>query len=87
MRLDKFLQVSRLVKRRTVAKQLCDAGKVYIGSRCGGAGDRVKVGDVISIDFGLRVVKVEVLRVEQRISPREAAELYRVIEVLSTPRT
>ena len=61
MRLDKYLKVSRLIKRRTVANEACDAGRVMINGKTAKAGTDVKVGDVIEIGFGTRNVKVEVL--------------------------
>lgn len=65
MRLDKYLKVSRLIKRRTVANEACDAGRVMINGKTAKAGTDVKVGDVIEIGFGTRNVKVEVLDVQE----------------------
>ena len=62
MRLDKFLKVSRLIKRRTVANEACDAGRVLVNDKTAKASLNVKEGDVIEIQFGTRAVKVEVLR-------------------------
>ena len=64
MRLDKYLKVSRLIKRRTVANEACDAGRVMINGKTAKAGTDVKVGDVIEIGFGTRNVKVQVLDVQ-----------------------
>ena len=63
MRLDKFLKVSRLIKRRTVANEACDAGRVLVNGKSAKASLNVKEGDVIEIEFGTRTVKVEVLDV------------------------
>ena len=65
MRLDKFLKVSRLIKRRTVANEACDAGRVLINGRTAKASAAVKAGDVIEIQFGTKAVKVEVLNVQE----------------------
>ena len=65
MRLDKYLKVSRLIKRRTVANEACDAGRVMINGKTAKAGTDVKVGDMIEIGFGTRNVKVEVLDVQE----------------------
>ena len=69
MRLDKYLKVSRLIKRRTVANEACDAGRVMINGKTAKAGTDVKVGDMIEIGFGTRNVKVEVLDVQERAVP------------------
>ena len=67
MRLDKYLKVSRLIKRRTVANEACDAGRVSINGKPAKAGADVKVGDVIEIRFGTREVKVEVTSVQETV--------------------
>ena len=72
MRLDKFLKVSRLIKRRTVANEACDAGRVLINDKVAKASADVKVGDVITINFGNKDVKVEVLTVQDVIRKEEA---------------
>ncbi len=79
MRLDKFLKVSRLIKRRTVANEACDAGRVYINDRPAKASANVKVGDRITIEFGNKEVKVEVLNVADTVKKEEAADLYKYI--------
>ena len=61
MRLDKFLKVSRLIKRRTVANEACDAGRVLVNGKAAKASVKVKVGDIIEIQFGTKTVKVEVI--------------------------
>ena len=79
MRLDKFLKVSRLIKRRTVANEACDAGRVLINGRTAKASAAVKAGDVIEIHFGTKAVKVEVQDVQETVKKDNAAELYKYL--------
>lgn len=79
MRLDKFLKVSRLIKRRTVANEACDAGRVTINGKPAKASANVKAGDVIEIGFGSKSVKVEVLDVAETTKKEEAKELYKYL--------
>ena len=79
MRLDKYLKVCRLIKRRTVANEACDAGRVMINGKIAKAGTDVKVGDVIEIGFGTRNVKVEVLDVQETTRKEDAKELFRYL--------
>lgn len=79
MRLDKFLKVSRLIKRRTVANEACDAGRVLVNGKTAKASLNVKEGDVIEIQFGTRAVKAEVLDVQETAKKDEAKELYRYL--------
>lgn len=79
MRLDKFLKVSRLIKRRTVANEACDAGRVLVNGKTAKASLNVKEGDVIEIQFGTRTVKAEVLNVQETMRKEEAKELYRYL--------
>lgn len=79
MRLDKFLKVSRLIKRRTVANEACDAGRVTVNGRPAKASVNVKEGDVIEIAFGNKSVKAEVLKVADTSKKEEAAEMFRYI--------
>lgn len=79
MRLDKFLKVSRLIKRRTVANEACDAGRVLVNGKFAKASLNVKEGDVIEIEFGTRTVKVEVLDVQETVRKDEAKELYKYL--------
>lgn len=79
MRLDKYLKVSRLIKRRSVANEACDAGRVMINGKTAKAGTDVKVGDVIEIGFGTRNVKVEVLDVQETTRKEDAKELFRYL--------
>ena len=77
MRLDKYLKVSRIIKRRTVANEACDAGRVTINGSPAKASADVKVGDVLEIMFGTKPVKVEVLSVQETVKKEEAADMYR----------
>lgn len=79
MRLDKFLKVSRLIKRRTVANEACDAGRVAVNGRTAKASLNVKEGDEIEIAFGNRSVRVEVLRVADTSRREEAKEMFRYL--------
>ena len=79
MRLDKFLKVSRLIKRRTIANEACDPGRVMINDKPAKASTNVKVGDILTISFGNKDVKVEVLDVQETVKKDEAKELFRYI--------
>ena len=79
MRLDKYWKVSRLIKRRTVANEACDAGRVLINDRPAKASAQVKEGDVLEIQFGSKAVRVEVLNVQETVKKEEAQELYRYL--------
>ena len=79
MRLDKYLKVSRLIKRRTVANEACDAGRVLINDRPAKASAQLKEGDVLEIQFGSKAVRVEVLNVQETVKKEEAQELYRYL--------
>ena len=79
MRLDKFLKVSRLIKRRTVANEACDAGRVLVNGKSAKASLNVKEGDVIEIEFGTRTVKVEVLDVKETVKKEEVENLYKYV--------
>ena len=79
MRLDKDLKVSRLIKRRTVANEACDSGRVTINDKVAKASAEVKQGDIIAISFGNREVKVEVLDVQETVKKEEAKELFRYL--------
>jgi ribosomal 50S subunit-recycling heat shock protein len=80
MRLDKFLKVSRLIKRRTVANEACDAGRVMVNGNVAKASVNVKPGDIIEIGFGTKSVKVEVLDVQETVKKEQAEELYRYVQ-------
>lgn len=79
MRLDKFLKVSRLIKRRTVANEACDAGRVTINGKPAKASAAVKAGDILEIGFGTKAVKVEVLNVQETVRKDDAKEMYQYL--------
>lgn len=79
MRLDKYLKVSRLIKRRTVANEACDAEKILVNDKIARASYDVKVGDVIQIQMGQKELKVQVEQVSDVMRKEEAADLYRVL--------
>ena len=79
MRLDKYLKVSRLIKRRTVANEACDAGRELINDKVAKASTEVKVGDVIEIGFGTKAVKVEVLDIQDTTKKDEAKDLFKYL--------
>ena len=79
MRLDKYLKVSRLIKRRTVANEACDAGRVMINGKPAKASAAVKAGDVLEIQFGTRTVKAEILNVQETVKKEAAQEMYRIL--------
>ena len=79
MRLDKFLKVSRLIKRRTVANEACDAGRVLVNDKPAKASVKVKPGDIIEIQFGTRTVKVEVLDIKDTTKKEEAGDLFKYL--------
>jgi ribosomal 50S subunit-recycling heat shock protein len=79
MRLDKYLKISRLIKRRTVANEACDNGRVMINDKVAKASTEVKAGDVITISFGNKDVKVEVLDVQETVRKDEAKELFKYL--------
>lgn len=80
MRLDKYLKVSRIIKRRTIANEVCDAGRVSVNGRPVKASYNVATGDVIELTMGSRTVKVEVLSVEEQPGKDIAREMYRTLE-------
>lgn len=80
MRLDKFLKVSRIIKRRTVANEACDAGRVSVNGRIARASYDVKTGDILEISFGGRTVKAEVLDVSYNVRKDDAAQMYKIVD-------
>ncbi len=80
MRIDKFLKVSRLIKRRTVASEACSAGRVKIGDKVVKAGAEVKIGDIIEIGFGEKMVRAEVLSLNEHATKENAATMFKIIE-------
>ncbi|MBP3469527.1 MAG: RNA-binding S4 domain-containing protein [Lachnospiraceae bacterium] len=79
MRLDKYLKVSRLIKRRTVANEACDAGRVMINDKPARASANVKPGDIITIQFGNKETKVEVINVQETVRKEDAENMFRYI--------
>ncbi len=79
MRLDKYLKVSRLIKRRTVANEACDNGRVTLNGKTARASAEVKPGDVIAISFGDKEVKAEVLAVQETVRKDDAGDLFRFL--------
>lgn len=80
MRLDKFLKVSRLIKRRTVAKDACVGEKIYLNGKMSKPGAEVKIGDIIEIIFGDKRIKAEVLNINEKAAKDEAKEMYKILE-------
>ncbi|MBO8434263.1 MAG: RNA-binding S4 domain-containing protein [Tyzzerella sp.] len=80
MRLDKYLKVSRIIKRRTVANEACDAGRVSVNGKQAKASVDVKVGDIIEIKFGNNTTKIEVLNIAETQKKDEAMNMYRSVE-------
>ncbi|MGE5653754.1 MAG: RNA-binding S4 domain-containing protein [Bacillota bacterium] len=80
MRLDKFLKVSRLIKRRTLAKEVADVGRIEVNGRTAKPSSEVKVGDLLTLDFGSRLLKVEIMAIANSAGKADAAEMYRVVE-------
>lgn len=80
MRLDKYLKVSRIIKRRTVANEACDAGRVTVNGKQAKASVDVKVGDIIEIRFGSNTTKIEVLAIVETQKKDEAANMYRGVQ-------
>ena len=80
MRLDKYLKVSRIIKRRTVANEACDAGHVTVNGKVARASLDIKVNDIIEVSFGTRNVKLQVTAVNDTVRKDDAAMLYKIIE-------
>ncbi|MCQ2427360.1 MAG: RNA-binding S4 domain-containing protein [Clostridia bacterium] len=79
MRLDKYLKVSRIIKRRTVANDACDGEHVTVNGRVARASYEVKPGDIIEIGFGRRILKVRVLKIAETVGKGDAGELYEIV--------
>ncbi len=80
MRIDKYLKVSRIIKRRTVAQQACDAGRVSINGKVAKPGDQVKIGDVITLQMGQNASRFEVLSLEEHVRKDDAVLLFKRLE-------
>lgn len=79
MRIDKFLKVSRIIKRRTLANEACDAGRVSVNGKPVKASYEVKIGDRVSIRFGERLTEYEVLSLDEHVLKQDAQGMYRII--------
>jgi len=79
LRLDKFLKSSRLIKRRTVAKEICDAGRISLNGRVAKAGSEVSVGDVLLVRYGQRTLEVRVVQLQENPRKENAAQLYEIL--------
>lgn len=80
MRLDKYLKVSRIIKRRSVANEACDTGRISVNGKVAKASYDVKIGDIIEIKFGEKIVRAQVLDVAEHVLKNDAALLYKIIE-------
>ncbi|GIN74299.1 hypothetical protein J14TS2_47740 [Bacillus sp. J14TS2] len=80
MRLDKFLKVSRLIKRRTLAKEVADKGRILINGQQAKAGSNVKVGDELEIRFGQKLVFVQVTELQESTKKEDAASMYKIVK-------
>jgi len=79
MRIDKFLKVSRIIKRRTLANEACAKERVTINGRVAKPGSEVKVGDIIEIRFGEKITRLKVLKVTEHVKKEESVEMYELI--------
>ena len=79
MRLDKYLKVSRLIKRRTIAKEACEGGRVSINGKVAKSGTKLKEGDIIEITFANRSLKAEVLNLAEHVRKEDAKDMYRIL--------
>ncbi len=79
MRLDKYLKVARIIKRRTIAKEVCDAGKVQLNGRQAKAGAEIAIGDKLKIHYGPRILEIEVAELKETIAAAQAGTLYTII--------
>lgn len=79
MRIDKYLKLSRIIKRRTIAQEACDAGRVMINNKVAKASTDVKIGDVIEIRFGEQTTKYEVVEIKEHVRKEETTDLYRIL--------
>lgn len=80
MRVDKYLKISRLIKRRTVAKEACDQGRILINEKPAKPGSEVKAGDIITLGFAAKTIRVEVLELKEHVRKEEAADLYKQLQ-------
>ena len=79
MRIDKYLKLTRIIKRRTIAQEACDQGRVMINDKVAKSGTQVKVGDIIEINFANKAIKYEVLDMKEHVKKEEVESLYRIV--------
>lgn len=79
MRIDKYLKLTRIIKRRTIAQEACDQGRVLINDKVAKSGSQVKIGDVIEIQFGTKNMKYEVLDLKEHVKKEDVENLYRML--------
>lgn len=79
MRIDKYLKLTRIIKRRTIAQEACDQGRVQINGKVAKAGNQVKIGDIIEISFANKAIKYEVLDLKEHVKKEEVESLYRIV--------
>ena len=79
MRIDKYLKISRIIKRRTIANEACDAGRVSINEKVVKSGAKVKVGDIVEIRFGNNTTKFQVLEIKEHVKKEEVSNMYRMM--------
>lgn len=80
MRLDKYLKVSRIIKRRTVAKEVCESGRILINNKVAKPSTTIKEGDIIEITFANRILKAEIINIAEHVKKEDAKEMYVIIE-------
>ena len=80
MRLDKFLKISRIVKRRTVANEMASAGRIQVNGKRAKPGTEIKVGDLLEIGYGASLIRVRILEIKDHVRKEEAASLYQILE-------
>lgn len=80
MRIDKFLKISRLIKRRTIAKEACDKGRILINDKPAKAGSEVEINDIITITYSGSEVKAKIKKITEHVKKDEASEMYEIIE-------
>ena len=79
MRLDKFLKVSRILKRRTVAQQACDSGKVSVNGHKAKSGKQLSIGDIVEIEFGQKTLKFEITNIKDSTKKSDSADMYKIV--------
>lgn len=79
MRIDKYLKLSRIIKRRTIAQEACDGGRVMINNKVAKSSTDVKIGDIIEIRFGEKTIKYEVLEIKEHVKKEDTVNLYRIV--------